>query len=149
MKRNLRHILPLLSFFVAVFVGTWLVVPHDVCLTKLVVSQRCVCLPTSGSVIECSCCVQGVAGKIIDCSDAHDGTGETHTPGCFSISSDFSEVTSPERGPDTEQVINLGAVLPISPVFEIHRRPAQAWYIAGNDGLNQTGLFRDICVYRI
>ncbi len=150
MKRNIRHILPLLSLFVALFAGAWLVVPHDVCLTKLLVSQGCVCLTTSSSMADCNCCSQGGTDNIIDSGDAHEGTGTSHNPGCFSISSDFSKITSPERTLDAALIVNLVAVLPLLPVVKTKSQTtARALDVADNDGLNQVGLYRDNCVFLI
>ncbi len=155
MNRNLRHILPFLSLAVALFVGTWLVVPHDVCLTKLLVSQGCVCLPASYANIDCNCCQQGIAGETSGCGDnynqltEHGGAEKNQRSGCFSISSNFSKVTGPERAPEAAKLINLVAVLPLLPILADCNGLTFFRGVIDHHGLTQTAIYRNNCVYLI
>ncbi len=155
MKRSLRHILPMLSFAVALFAGAWLVLPHDVCLTKILVTQGCVCLPASHAVIDCDCCGHTItacdtAGGDNDAQFAQDnGAGDSPHPGCFSISSSFYKVTGPERAPDAALITNLVALLPVLPIIENNTGATCFLDEVEISNSCKTALYRDNCVFLI
>lgn len=152
MRKRFRHNVTRLSVMLVVLTGLWLVLPHDVCLTKLVAQSGCVCPEHSESqASNCSCCS---ADNVLACG--HDGengmeseTDSTPANTCFSISSDISRMTGPERAPDAAPVMAVVAVLPL-PLEAGIIETAPVYSSEGNNpALDRHSIHQDNCVYII
>lgn len=138
-----------------VLTGMWLALPHDVCLTKLVAQAGCVCPEHSDAqASNCSCCS---AASVLACG--HDGvdvtdsetseTDSTPASSCFSISSDISRMTGPERAPSAAPVMAVVAVLPLP--LEVGTIETASVYSLddNNPALDRHTIHKDNCVYII
>lgn len=128
MNKVFRHIAPVIALVLAVLAGAWLTLPRDVCLSKTVANSGCVCAVAADGTPDCTCCSEKSArGKISCCesdaeTNAPENTPVEHSSFCFSVSSDLSLVTNPERAPDVAPLLNVVALLPLPLIDTVDSR---------------------------
>src|SRR5690606_34969091 len=105
----------------------------------------------------CVCCAEGGFGQKLPC-DTHgetagdNGKGEpvTHAPGCFSISSELSHMTGPERGPNTVPAFDMVvAFLPLPIDSRLDRRWEAVTHDPGMSAVDGSLSYRDNCALLI
>src|SRR5690606_23484962 len=117
MKRQFRKSLSFISTLLVLLAGLYLVLPHDVCISKLVAANACVCAPSVHADDACGCC--GPAAGVLACGDhaaaAEHGSNKSESTGssCFSISSDQSQMTGAERVNPPAPLMTVVAILPL------------------------------------
>lgn len=152
MKRHLRKSLPFFSIVLVLLAGLYLVLPHDVCISKLVATNACVCPPELHANDACGCC--GPDADVLACGDhagaeEHSSDSEPAGSSCFSISSDQSQMTGAERASNPAPLLAVVAILPLPLEVSAGQETAIA---AADQGLairDQLDLHRDNCVYLI
>lgn len=154
MKRQIRHIMPLCSALLMVFVAIFVVLPRDVCLGK-VIADSCHCAHSTIESAECHCCNLGK--KIFGCADH---SGNTATPDsntsdnpprtCFSVSSEHSQLKSAERIHSLSIEQAVIAILPLPVEITVGRQTVIS--DPGTDHTRSRGdihIHRDNCVFLI
>ncbi len=153
MRRHLRHTFTSVSILLILVVGTWLAIPRDMCLTKAFM-QGCICLIEAGSGNGCVCCTEGSLGQRLACCSSHStGEGspepEQHAPGCFSISSDGSSMTAPDRAPVAAPVFDVVALLPLPVSIPSTTGWEAPVYNSGQSLPDRMLSYRDNCAFLI
>lgn len=153
MKRQFRKSLSYISPLLVLLAGLYLVLPHDVCISKLVAANACVCAPTAHSSDACGCC--GPDAGMLACGDhgaADEQSSDSSEPAgsfCFSISSDQSQMTGAERAHNPAPLMAVVAILPLP--LEVSAGNETVFAAADQDSAieDRLGLHRDNCVYLI
>jgi len=152
----MRQIFPFLSIVLVALVGIFMVLPHDACISKLVAASNCECAPQASDDGACCCCGPVKAVPMCGTSDdatSHGNEGQpaqkSSTSSCFSISSDLTQMTGPDRAPVATPYYAVVAVLPLA--FDLPVASDQP--IAAADDAPVPGrrirVYQDNCVYLI